>query len=362
MNPIVLFTLKVTGVIVLIIVGSALYIWWLLKKMAAKSWAEYHERMANGGYAPPMRVELDPIDKIRWSDRDKIELTTNALIQAGYEKEGLFEAAAPFVYNILGFKHKELPLYAALKELKHTKEFTLDLFSELSDGTLVKITNATDDGLDYPDFAHTIRLSEVDLSDAEQVGIMHRKIVDETQGEVNPDLADQNFKAVFQHSWAQIMDWRIERGGITTKEVIRTAEISGEPEPSKEKIKQVKQVWLEEIDQHFSNLILQSYLKSLDIDDEERVRGLEHLVIVHERSTLSRLQSAITDNFAEDELQNEASGIKKKLKDALKSEDSMIDAFRQALKLLPEEKQFTLHCSIETPFKSDIYYSPAEIS
>lgn len=369
MSSPIYFILSVIIAVVVVTLVCLILVWWKLKKMASRLWDEYHETMANGGFAPPMRIDLEPIDSAVWSDStvwsdiDKIQLITTALEDLGYEPDGLFEATAPFLYSIQGFQNKQIPIYAALKELKHTKTIHLDLFTELSNGTQIRITDAPDDGMDQPEFSHILRYDDLDLSAPEQISKMHQRLVDEIQNTTAIDLANKHFAEVFKNSWAKIMDWRMERGGITTEEIIRVSAKEGRTDLSDEEIEILKRPWKQQIDLFITDLIRQSFFNSTDMPRDQQKEMLDRLVIVHENSTPTRLISTLADTitFNNDLNENKEdvnSNVDQKLKTIFDTEASVIDAFRQAMDLLPAERQYILQCSTETPWKSDIYLSP----
>ncbi|MCA9016723.1 MAG: hypothetical protein KDA77_15425, partial [Planctomycetaceae bacterium] len=71
-----------------------LAIWFWLKykfrkfteKFAAEFAAEFADAFANAGrFAPPLRIDLEPMDEPEWTDVNKIDSITAALEEAGYE-------------------------------------------------------------------------------------------------------------------------------------------------------------------------------------------------------------------------------------------------------------------------------------
>lgn len=360
MSPQLVFVLKVIMVIVVILLISAVWIWWTLRKLSARLWAEHAETMKNGGYAPPMRLDLESVDSAIWTDIDNIYLIEDALKEAGYEPAELFEASAPFRTHFQGFQNRQLPGYAVLSEVVHTKDIYLELFSELSDGTQIRVTNAPNDGLDYPEFCHLIRIDELDLSEPEQIQIMHRRLETELQGKITTDQSELRFEQIFKQFWSRTMDWRMERGGITTEEVIRACEINGKPNPSDESIELTKRPWKQQIDLFITDLIRQSYLNSINLSDKQRAEILDRLVIVHEKSVPARLIEILVDTLKYKDNREDVGYLNREseLKTIFDSETSVIDGFRQAIEILPPEKIFELQTSIETPLKSNIYLSP----
>ncbi|MCA9005546.1 MAG: hypothetical protein KDA70_09765 [Planctomycetaceae bacterium] len=358
MSPLVLFVLKTVLVIVVILLISAAWIWWKLRSLSARLWAEHAETMANGGYAPPMRLDLESVDRVIWSDIDKIYLIEDTLLEAGYEPAGLFEAAAPFRTYFQGFQNRQLPGYAVLSEVVHTQEIYLELFSEMSDGAQIRVTNAPDDGLDYPEFCNLIRMDDFDLTEPEQIQSMHRRLETEIQGKTTTEQSELRFEQIFKQFWSRTMDWRMERGGITTEEVIQVFEINGQPNPSDGSIELAKQPWKKQIDLFITDLVRQSYLSSINLPENQRAETLDRLVIVHEKSVPARLIEILVDTLNYNDQLESGADRESELNTIFDSQTSVIEGFRQAIEILPPEKKFVLQSSIEIPLKSDIYLSP----
>ncbi|WP_339734317.1 hypothetical protein [uncultured Gimesia sp.] len=349
-----------------------LAIWFWLKykfrKFTSKFAAEFADAMANArGFAPPLRIDLEPMDEPEWTDTEKIELITTALKKTGFEPDGLYESFAPVHLKILGFKNRNLPGYAAIYEIDQIGAIHLELVCELSDGTHITVTTISDDGMDHPEYSRIIRMDHLDLSEPEQVQELYQCMQDEINEKTIVDQTDKGFEEVFKKTWARSMDWRVERGGITTKEVLRVAEINGQPEPSEKEIELAKHPWKQQIDYFITDQIRKSYLKNTNMSGDEWEETVDRLVIIHEKSDLTRLISELADLITydddlddDDDEQGEDAYLKMEhqLKAAFDSETSVIDGFRKAIELLPPKKEYTLHGSTDSPWRSEVYLSP----
>ncbi|QDV51270.1 hypothetical protein [Gimesia fumaroli] len=356
----------ILGFVILILI-----IWFWLKYKFRKFTSRFAEELADafknaGGFAPPLRIDLEPMDEPEWTDSEKIAMLSAALNEAGYAPDGLYEAYAPVHIKIQGFKNRNLPGFAALYEIDQIGAIHLDLVCEYSDGTHVTVSTAPDDGMDHPEFSTMIRLSHLDLSKPEQVQELYQRMQEEINGKTMVDQTNRSFEEVFENSWARSMDWRIERGGITTAEIIRVAEINGQPKPSQEEIEVAKFPWKEQIDSFITDQIRKSYLKNTNMSGDEWEETLDRLVIVHEKSDPTRLISELADiitydnDLDEEEEDGEDPYLKMEhqLKAVFDSEPSVIDGFRKAMELLPPRKEYTHHGSTETPWRSEVYLSP----
>jgi|GEM_PF-2736582 len=353
----------ILGFVVLIL---AIWFWLKFKfrKFKSQFAAEFADAMANaGGFAPPLRIDLEPLDEPEWTDIEKVQTITDALQQAGYQPDGFYESYAPIHVKIQGFKNRNLPGFAALYEIDQISAIYLDLSCELSDGTQISVSTTPDDGMDHPEFSKMIRLAHLDLSDPGSVHELHNRIREETSGKTMVDQTDKHFEEVFKKAWARSMDWRIERGGITTEEVIRVSSKDGQPEPTAEEIELAKQPWKEQIDFFIADQIRKSYLKNTNMSGDEWEETIDRLVIVHEKSAPHQLISDLVDTITfNNDLENEDEDaylrIEQKLKAIFDSEKSVIDGFQKAIELLPPQQCYTLHGSTEKPWKSVVYLSP----
>lgn len=368
MMMIVYVALGVVLGFVLLILLVWFWLKWKFRSFAARFAEEFASAMAQmGGMAPPLRIDLEPLQEADWSDSDKADLITETLIELGYEPDGLFEAYAPLQIEIQGFRNSQSSSFAALYEIKQMDRLCLDLVADLSDGTHITVSNAEDKGLDHPQFSRLIRLDQLDLSEPEQVREMHARLLEELQGETTVDLTGQKFEDNFESFWAREMDWRMERGGVTTEEVIRISARNGEPEPSEEEIELAKRPWKQQIDNFITDQIRKDYLNNTNMSGKEWEETLDRLVIVHEHSEASHLIDTLTDTICyesdlddEDDDDEEDPYLKaeQELNQIFRSEACMMNAFHRALDLLPPDRKYTLQTTTESPWKSEIYLSP----
>lgn len=368
MMMIVYVALGVVLGFVLLILLVWFWLKWKFRSFAARFAEEFASAMAQmGGMAPPLRIDLEPMQEADWSDSDKADLISETLAELGYEPDGLFEAYAPLQIEIQGFRNSQSSSFAALYEIKQMDRLCLDLVADLSDGTHITVSNAEDKGLDHPQFSKLIRLEHLDLSEPEQVREMHARLLEELQGETTVDLTGQKFEDNFESFWAREMDWRMERGGVTTEEVIRISARNGEPEPSEEEIELAKRPWKQQIDNFITDQIRKDYLNNTNMSGKEWEEILDRLVIVHEHSEASHLIDTLTDTICyesdlddEDDDDEEDPYLKaeQELNQIFRSEACVMNAFHRALDLLPPDRKYTLQTTTESPWKSEIYLSP----
>lgn len=368
MMMIVYVALGVVLGFVLLILLVWFWLKWKFRSFAARFADELASAMAQmGGMAPPLRIDLEPMQEADWSDGDKADLITETLTELGYELDGLFEAYAPLQIEIQGFRNSQSSSFAALYEIKQMDRLCLDLVADLSDGTHITVSNAEDKGLDHPLFSKLIRLEHLDLSEPEQVREMHARLLEELQGETTVDLTGQKFEDNFESFWAREMDWRMERGGVTTEEVIRISARNGEPEPSEEEIELAKRPWKQQIDNFITDQIRKDYLNNTNMSGKEWEETLDRLVIVHEHSEASHLIDTLTDTICyESDLDDEDNDdeedpylkAEQELNQIFRSEACVMNAFHRALDLLPPDRKYTLQTTTESPWKSEIYLSP----
>ncbi|KAA0136962.1 hypothetical protein FYZ48_16100 [Gimesia chilikensis] len=368
MMMIVYVALGVVLGFVLLILLVWFWLKWKFRSFAARFAEEFASAMAQmGGMAPPLRIDLEPLQEADWSDSDKADLISETLAELGYEPDGLFEAYAPLQIEIQGFRNSQSSSLAALYEIKQMDRLCLDLVADLSDGTHITVSNAEDKGLDHPQFSRLIRLDHLDLSEPDQVREMHARLLEELQGETTVDLTGQKFEDNFESFWAREMDWRMERGGVTTEEVIRISARNGEPEPSEEEIELAKRPWKQQIDNFITDQIRKDYLNNTNMSGKEWEETLDRLVIVHEHSEASHLIDTLTDTICyesdlddEDDDDEEDPYLKaeQELNQIFRSEACVMNAFHRALDLLPPDRKYTLQTTTESPWKSEIYLSP----
>lgn len=349
----------VLGFVILI-----LLIWFWIKFKLRKFSSHLAEALSNmGGVGvPPLRIELEKNDQLEWTDSAKKKSTTQALESLGYRVAGSFDSYAPVHVKMLGFKNPDLPGFALIYEVDQANAFYLDLVCEMSDGTQITVSTAPDDGMDHPEFSKMIRMDHLNLSDESHVNVLHNRMLEEIAGKTVVDHTDKSFEEVFKKSWARTMDWRIERGGITTEEVMRVSAKEGRTDLSDEEIEMVKQPWKQEISYFIDEQIRKTYLKETNMSGDEWEETVDRIFIVHERSDVESIISELadtisySDDFDEDDDLYERTETQ--LKSLFNSADSIMDGFHRALDLLPADKKYSLHGSTNHPWKGEIYLSP----
>ncbi|MBN69705.1 MAG: hypothetical protein CME32_10570 [Gimesia sp.] len=316
---------------------------------------------------PLLRIDLEPLDEAPWADSNRINMIANTLRELGYEPDGIFEVKAHIPFIIQGFKNQQRSSFAGLYELKQSDYPILDLVADSSEGTCITISNERDKGLDTPPFLKLTRLEHLDLSDPEHIREMHARLCEELKGETTVDLKDTHFDEHYKSFWANYTDWRMERGGLTTEEVIRMAQKNGEPEPSEEEIELAQNPWKQRIDLFLLNQLWQEYCNNTNMTDEEWLELFDRMVIVHEHSEANLLIETLADSIynssdlnhvEDDEEEHPYFKVLRQLNELFDSEESVMDAFHRALELLPPDQKYMLQSTKETPCKSEIYLIP----
>jgi len=350
----------ILGFVVLILV-----FWLWIRSKINKFTSKLAEALSNGGgFVPPFRIDLIKNDKLEWTDLEKLKSTTKALENLGYQSAGLFDSYAPVHIKMMGFNNPSLPGFALIYEVDQVGAFYLDLVCELSDDSQITVSTAPDDAMDHPQFSKMIRLDHLDLSDERHVLDLHNRILYEIAEKTVVDHTDKVFEEVFKNSWARTMDWRIDRGGITTEEVIRVSAKEGRSDLSNEEIEMIKQPWKEQISYFIDEQIRKNYLKETNMSGDEWEETLDRIFIVHERSDVEALISEIVDTISYSDDFDEDDDLYERTESQLKSffasSGSVLDGFHKALDLLPADKKYSLQRSIDHPWKSEIYLSPQE--
>jgi len=208
--------LMITGefLLALIIVIAGIY-FWLKSKLRGfgKTIGEALEGICKlPSMVPPETIELIPFNQLDddavWDDNDRIAELTMELEKSGFKMLDDYRIFIETEINIRGFIDEDKSVYAAVYENEKFGCWT-DFISFYQDDGSITCSNYMPSGLNRPE-EHVLKNFE-----GLNIPELYKKFIAE-RGHRNLQLLDSNkFKASFEQCYAEVMDWRIERGGPT---------------------------------------------------------------------------------------------------------------------------------------------------
>jgi hypothetical protein len=343
--------------------------WWFRRKL--RRLAEGIGELVTGLSAgvPPFRITLRPATGPEWNEPEVVERASCELERNGYGRAGDFVVPELNDMPLRGFVHPVSGVTVALYESSVTDLLVADVVAFLFDDTSITVTNAPDTGLERPPFA---RLTRRDINlNANPIGIvdLHDVVTREREGRRMDETPVERFAERFVGAWSRMMDWHVERGGVTTEEVRRIARSNGRPRPDDEEVRRLRAQWVEAIREFVEARIRDRFLRTGAMPAEDWEVKRDRVRFIHERTDVEDLLETLLWDIAEndshiesdeDEDENYRDGqLQQRLRSAFDG-TNVRDGFRKVLPLLPENLQWRYLCKVAGDYPADVYLTPQQ--
>jgi hypothetical protein len=212
MTVLKIILLVLLGGILLLAIGVALLIW-LAKR--------FFRRAMAADQIIPCRATLEPEPNPQWRSAAAVNGFINELRAIGFQDIGSFQLPELGGLLIHALWHPQEPAYAVVYDHKRM-EPTMDVLCRFTDDTSVTATNTNmGRSLDTRPGAKTHWLGKASA----------RHLFDAVRNHPHtaPPCAHtpEEFVARFQRAYAESMDWRLKKGGVSRDEIRRQAEQDG---------------------------------------------------------------------------------------------------------------------------------------
>jgi len=250
---------------------------WLLKKKLAG---------LMGPTAPPLRINLQPVEDLPWDEDPKAKLTLNELENSGFQYAGDYKIEN-LGATVRSLVWPEENLAAYLCNHPALENCFLDLVRIFEDGTTLTVSDAQEQQVDDCPAHPSIKIP--DASVAELLEVMTTTTADRASRPIEPE----NAATIYEQGYAAIMDWRVERGGVSIEEIRRHAE----GDLSAEQLREAQQVFHQQHLDQLQELLEIRYRESVALPEEQYYEYL----YIHDRMTPQDLA-----RFAEERLELDA--------------------------------------------------------
>ncbi len=359
------FLIVVAGVVVGLMLFAALALRWVKGKIGDV--CDSIVQLVKAGGIPPFRIRLEPSANTEWQNEDAIQTASNQLERAGYARAGEFEVRALEGVKLRAFWHRESSFFAALYDHPHAGVFA-DVFREYDDGTSVTVTTAPETGLDQPSHALSFRVDGQIVEDGVALAL-HERLQHESIGRTGYATRPEDFEQVFTEGYAQVMDWRIARGGVTRAEIERVVALAEEEEPPTDaSIEMIQAMWRGAIAGFIEEEVQRIWLADSSLGAVEWEALRDRVTVIHEKGDDDDWIESLAWAIAEDEVGDpeDDCACEAAHERALEhirpifASHSVRDAFAEAQALLPEKKRFERLGAVEEPWPADVWAAPVE--
>lgn len=225
---------------------------------------------------PPMRLNFHRDDDLNWADEEALKRDTAYLLAEGFQQVGDFEAEESPV-SMRAFVHTEKRIWAAIQSVYGMKQWT-DLVTRYADGTTCTFANLADHGMDRPPWRTAYFLPDTTIPD-----LLERCLADRPPGKAMLSASAEDFPEVVSDAYAREMDWRMERGGVTVEEIVRTlAKDNQMAEPHS--IRMIQFGWTQAISTFLDDQCQQKFLEDGGVSAREWEEVRDRVLVIHDRT------------------------------------------------------------------------------
>ena len=285
--------------VVLIFGGYFVVRFWLRRKFG--SIMEQLQQMGGALGAPtvpPFRMTLAPDDDLNWMDEAALERDTEALVAAGFERDGDYLGEESPV-SVRTFLHKDHGILAAIQSLYGMKQWT-DLVTLYADGSACTFCNLADHGMARPPWRTAKFLPDVTVDE-----LLEQHLAERPAGKPIRTVARDDLARIYSECYAREMDWRIERGGVTEEEIHATLATSGQTaEP--DTVRVIQDGWKLGISNFLDEQAQEQLLKEDRLSAREWEESRDRVLVIHDRTPASVLYEGLGGEDEEEDDGNDA--------------------------------------------------------
>lgn len=304
--------------------------------------------------AVPSRIHLEPLGSVSFSD----QAAADALAEQ-WRARGLTEILSYTVQEIDGvrlraFVHPREGYHAVLTE--HPKAGSwVEYVARFQDGTRLGTGNSPSAGaIDLP--PHIVSMPAPGADPLELLDRFVAALGDKPRVPITAD----NFAALYEQGYAEVMDWRNARGGATADEIRRVAALSGK-EVDEQTVARTQEVTAERAGEGLNAAVLDAWRAASGLSPAEWSELADRLVPVHDRLTLA----SVVGQLAIYRRQFQAAGFDMIARLTALQEDFGEGAepttracVARLMEAIPPEVGFSKLGDLDEPVPADIYLAP----
>lgn len=356
------FLIVVAGVVVGVLALCALLLGWIKYKVGNVCQVIGRALAASSGISP-FRIHLEAENALEWADAEGITRATRRFESLGYTRIGDWRVPELEGFGLRSLLHPTIGSYAVLYDHAEFGLFA-DLVCDLADGTHISVSCAPESGMDRPTHAPLFRL-EVDVREEGAARSLHERLLHETIDQEVLRGRPEQFESFFTEAYAQEMDWRIARGGVTRAEIERIAALGGLEAPDDNQVELIQTMWKDAIADFIEEEVVETWLAESPLSalDWERLR--DRVQVVHDHrdpadwiNELAWCLVAGEVDMQDDEAVDRAQDVASEQIQVAFEGRSPREGFRAAQALLPEKHRFEPLGSVEVPWPADLYARP----
>lgn len=261
---------------------AKLAIWLLSRKLGA-----YLPTLAEGAADVPLRISLRPRESFDWSQEEPAQSQIQELLGLGFQPDGHYLVEEMGGVAMAAFVEPESGAAAYLCQHPALPLGFLDLIHLYEDGTSLTLSNLKNQGVD-PCPAHP-NLKMVGATPTE----LFRSLRDRSQSKTVKKIRAEQSKDVYERGHAAIMDWRVEKGGVSDEEI----RANSPGEMSEQEWEQAREVFHQQHLGQVNELLRIRFSEQTQMSVQEWEQVRDRLLFVHDRLRPQDVQSLVEGEF-----------------------------------------------------------------
>lgn len=293
----------------------------------------------------PPRIHLERLVTPEWTDTNAATVLLEPLRALGFQEAGLYSVREMPDFRMQALAQPEASVYAVVYEHPSAGAW-VDLVCRYADGTTLTYLNTQQGaGLEQRPGHGKLRAPGLDSA-----ALYHRMLGERPQRPLLPARPEE-FVTVFEHAYAEEMDWRNSRGGPTAAEVRAVLAESG-TEATEEQIAATQEILTYQALEGLEEALLERFLQESTLSAAEWEAIRDRIIFVHDRLPAGSVLE-LFDEWIDADLEAAE-------EDSAAPQGTIREQFARLNTSLPNGQGFRKLGEVSEPLHADVYVAPQE--
>jgi hypothetical protein len=350
-----LFTIVGMFACVLLAVALLAMLIFVLKLRSALRGAATELNNLNLQMAVPARVHLQRREKLHWLDEDAANRHLQPLWRLGFQDVGCFEIVEMPGVKLRALARPEETLWAIVYEHPIAGVW-MDFVTRYADGERTIGSLTTSNAKQGDELEHRPGYDKIYAPELDADGLYERHRAARRTDVAWQPVVPENYPTEFEKAYADEMDWRYSKGGVSENELRAIAAKSG-IEMSDDELQSLREANEMQAAHALTEVVRERFLEQTAMPAAEWERLRDRLVIIHERMTPTLVNDEFrTWIFEQDDASNfDEEAADQSAEPPYPSHLSARQGFDYLNSTLPAARRFEKIGEVTEPVAADIY-------
>jgi hypothetical protein len=233
----------------------------------------------------PPRIHLRRAIAVAWTDAARVTELARAMTDLGFEDAGIYTIQELPVARLQGFARRRDDLLGQITD--HDRAgIWIEITTSYLDGRAVHASNQSNPR----PIDSRPAITKLSMPDASPQAMCERVLAERPEGQIRP-ATPQGFVERFEQGWAEAMDWRNARGGMTEQEIRATAAQRGKPVRDAI-VAKVRDATARHARGGLEEALAERFRERIAIDELDWQRLRPRLVFVHDQLPVDEVRAA----------------------------------------------------------------------